>query len=136
MEGMALPKYFISVISGKHVCSIYRELNRNGTNRVYTGNEAQALSVQRRLETKPSPKLDNPALTQEIMALFKQDRSADQISGRRGVRHPDQREKQASTSTVYTCLYGESPRAERALQTKTGETTPAEGDKRPPWADT
>jgi IS30 family transposase len=108
MEGMALPKCYMSVIVGKHPSSIYRELSRNGTTGVYTGHEAQALSVQRRLETKPSPKLDNPALTREIMSLFKQDLSADQISGRLGVRYPDQREKQASTSTIYTYLYEET----------------------------
>jgi IS30 family transposase len=32
MEGMALPKSYSAVILGKHLSSIYRELNRNGTN--------------------------------------------------------------------------------------------------------
>jgi IS30 family transposase len=71
MEGMALPKCFMLVILGKHPSSIYRELNRNGSGGVYTGNEAQAASAQRRLESKPSPKLDDRALTREIMGLFK-----------------------------------------------------------------
>jgi IS30 family transposase len=104
MEGMALPKCYMSVIVGKHPSSIYRELSRNGTDGVYTGNEAQALSVQRRLETKPSPKRDDGALMREIMMLFKQDLSADQIAGRLGVLYPGQREKQASPSTIYTYL--------------------------------
>jgi IS30 family transposase len=108
MEGMVLPKCFISVILGKHVSSIYRELSRNGTDGVYTGTEAQAVSVQRRLDTKPSPKLDDPVLTREIMALFKQDLSPDQISGWLGVGYPDRREKQASPSTVYRYLYQET----------------------------
>jgi IS30 family transposase len=95
MEGMKLPKSSISVILGKHQSSIYRQINRNRTDGVYTGNEAQALSVQRRRDTKPSPKLDDPALTREILALFKQDLSADQISGRLGVRYPKEREKRA-----------------------------------------
>jgi IS30 family transposase len=111
MKGMTLPKCFISVILGKHVSSIYRELNRNGTDGVYTGNEAQALSIERCLETKPSPRLDDHALTRDIVSLFKQDLSADQISGRLGIRYPDQRERQVSTSTVYTCLYGETAKA-------------------------
>jgi IS30 family transposase len=42
------------------------------------------------------------------MSLFKQDLSADQISGRLEVLYPEQPEKQASTSTVYACLYGET----------------------------
>jgi IS30 family transposase len=108
MEGMALPKTYISVILGKHQSSIYRELNRNRTNGVYTGNEAQTLSVQRRLETKPSPKLDDPALTREIMRLFKQDLSADQIAGRLRVHYPDRKEQQASPSTIYTAIYRET----------------------------
>jgi IS30 family transposase len=108
MEGMALPKSYSALILGKHLSSIYREINRNGTDGVYTGNEAQALSVQRRLETKPSPKLDDPVLTRKIMRLFKQDLPPDQISGRLGTVYPDQKEKQASPSTIYTCIYRET----------------------------
>jgi IS30 family transposase len=92
MEGMGLPKDYMAVILGKHQSSIYRELNRNEAGGVYTGNEAHQASVQRRLDSKPSPKLDDPALTREIMRLFKQDLSADQISGRLGALYPDQPE--------------------------------------------
>ena len=108
MEGMGLPKSFMAVILGKHQSSIYREFNRNGSGGVYTGNEAQEASVQRRLDNKPSPKMDDHALMREITALFKKDLSPDQISGRLGVLYPEQREKQASTSTVYTHLYRET----------------------------
>jgi IS30 family transposase len=108
MEGMGLPKCYRAVILGKHQSSIYRELNRNGTCGVYTGSEAQQASAQRRLENKPSPKLDDPALRREIMRLFKQDLSADHIAGRLEALYPEQREKQASTSTVYACLYEET----------------------------
>jgi IS30 family transposase len=108
MEGMGLPKRFMSVILCKHPSSVYRELNRNRTGGVYTGNEAQQASAQRRLEAKPSPKLDDPALTREIMRLFKQDLSPDQISGRLEVLYPFQPEKQASTSTIYTCVCRET----------------------------
>jgi IS30 family transposase len=83
---------------------IYRGLNRNVAGGVYTGNEAQAASAQRRLESKPSPKLDDHALTREIPRLFKQDLSPDQISGRLEVLYPERPEKQASTSTVYACV--------------------------------
>jgi IS30 family transposase len=108
MEGMALPRSCISVILGKHLSSIYREINRNGTDGVYTGSEAQALSVQRRLETKPSPKLDDPALTRKIMSLFKQDLSPDQISGRLRTVYPERKGKQASPSTIYRYVYQET----------------------------
>jgi IS30 family transposase len=108
MEGMGLPICYRAVILGKHQSSIYRELNRNRTGCVYTGTVAQAASVQRRLDNKPSPKLDNPALTREIMRLFKQDLSPDQISGRLGVVCPEQPERQASPSTIYIYLYRET----------------------------
>ncbi|MDR2741525.1 MAG: IS30 family transposase [Treponema sp.] len=108
MEGMGLPTSYRAVIFGKHLSSIYRELNRNSTGGVYTGNEAQQTSMQRRLDNKPSPKLDDHKLTREIMRLFKQDLSADQISGRLGVLYPERKEKQASPSTIYTCLYRET----------------------------
>jgi hypothetical protein len=51
---------------------------------------AQALSAQRRLDHKPSPNLDDPALMREIIRLFKQDLSPDQISDRLGTVYPDQ----------------------------------------------
>jgi IS30 family transposase len=108
MEGMGLPICYRAVILGKHQSSIYRELNRNRTGCVYTGNEAHQASVQRRLDNKPSPKLDDDALTREIMRLFRGDLSPDQISGRLGVVYPEQPERQASTSTIYACLYRET----------------------------
>jgi IS30 family transposase len=75
---------------------------------VYTGNEAHALSEQRRLETKPSPKLDDRALTREIMGLFKQDLSVGQISGRLGILYPGRKGKQVSPSTIYWYVYQET----------------------------
>jgi IS30 family transposase len=108
MEGMGLSKSDMAVILGKHPGSIYRELKRNGTDGVYTGSGAQALSVQRRLETRPSPKLGSPALTGEILNLFKGDLSPDQISGRLGILYPEEPEMRASPSAIYTCLYGET----------------------------
>jgi IS30 family transposase len=108
MDGMGLPKSFISVIVGKHHSSIYRELNRNGSGGVYTGAEAQAASEQRRLDTKPRPKTDDAALMREITGLFKKDRSPDQISGRLRVKYRDRPGKPASTSTIYQHLYQET----------------------------
>jgi IS30 family transposase len=108
MEGMNLPKTYQAVILGKHLSSIYREINRNGSDSVYTGNEAQAISEQRRFENKPCPKRGNQVLMSEITTLFKKDISPEQISGRLGVLYPDQSEMQASTSTIYTHLYQET----------------------------
>jgi IS30 family transposase len=107
MEGMALPTCYMSVILGKRPSGVYRELNRNRTGGVYTGNEARQASERRRPDNKSSPKPDDHALAQEIPGLFKQDLSADQISGRLEVLYPEQPEKQASPSAIYTFLYGE-----------------------------
>jgi IS30 family transposase len=108
MEGMGLPKSSMAVILGKHPSSVYRELSRNRTGGVYTGSEASEASERRRADNKPSPKLDSHALTREIMILFKQDLSPDQISGRLKAVYPGRPEKQASTSAIYTCIYRET----------------------------
>ncbi|MDR1986764.1 MAG: hypothetical protein LBP88_07330 [Treponema sp.] len=108
MEGMALPKCYMAVILGKHPSSVYCELRRNSTGGVYSGQEAHEASEQRRVDTKPYPKLDHPVLTGEIMRLFPQDLSPEQISGRLGVLYPEKKKKQASPSTIYTVLYRET----------------------------
>jgi IS30 family transposase len=139
MEGMGLPKSYMSVLLGKHPSSIYREIRRNGSGGIYTGTEARQASVQRRMDNKPSPKLDEPALTREITCLFKQDLSADQIAGRLEALYPDQPEKRASPSTIYTYLYRETakdPALKEHFRQKTGKTAPSEGDERPPGPDT
>jgi IS30 family transposase len=82
---MGLPKSGMDVIPGKNPSSVYRELNRNSTGGVYTGSEARVPSGQRRLDSRPSPKLGNPALTGKIIHLFKEDLFPEQISGRLGV---------------------------------------------------
>ena len=108
MEGMGLSKDCMAVILGKHPGSIYRELKRNRAGGVYTGTEAQQASDQRRKDNKPSPKLGDAALAEEIMKMFKEDLSPDQISGRLKVLYPEQPEKQASTSAIYACIYRET----------------------------
>jgi IS30 family transposase len=108
MAGMGLPKNYMAVILGKHQSTIYREFSRNGSGGVYTGNEAQAASEQRRLDNKPCPKTGDYALMNGITVLFKKDLSPDQISGRLRAEHPDEPEKQASTSTIYKHVYQET----------------------------
>jgi IS30 family transposase len=105
MEGMGLPKSYMSVIPGKYQSGIYREFNRNGSGGVYTGNEAQGAGGQGRPDNKPDPKTDDYAPVGEITALFKKDLSPDQISGRLKVNYPDRPEKRSSTSTIYTHIY-------------------------------
>jgi IS30 family transposase len=55
---------------------------------VYTGNEAQTAGEQRRLDSKPSPKIDDRELMDEITKMFKAGLSPDQISGRLSAEHP------------------------------------------------
>jgi IS30 family transposase len=82
MEGMLLPTSYRAAIPGKSPSGIYGGLSRNGTDSMYTGSESRKSSVQRRMDNKPSPKLDDHTLTREIMGLLKQDLSAGRISGR------------------------------------------------------
>jgi IS30 family transposase len=67
---MGLSKSEMAALLGKHPGSIYRELSRNGIGGVYTGSEARRAAEQRRLDSKPSPKLGSPALTQKILDRF------------------------------------------------------------------
>jgi IS30 family transposase len=101
---MGLPNCYSAVILDKYPSCIYREADRNRTGCVYTGNEAKKASVQRRLDNKPRPKRDGPALMREIMRLFKQDLPAGRISGRLEARYPFQPDKQASPPAIYTGL--------------------------------
>jgi hypothetical protein len=61
LDGIGLPKSYMPVIFGKHPSGIYHEILRNGSGGIYTGAKVQQASVQRRLDNKPSPKLDDPA---------------------------------------------------------------------------
>jgi IS30 family transposase len=67
---MELSKSEMAALLGKHPGSVYRELSRNGTGGVYTGSDAQRAAEQRRLDGKPSPQLDCPALTEKILDMF------------------------------------------------------------------
>ncbi|MDR0637385.1 MAG: hypothetical protein LBG27_00510, partial [Spirochaetaceae bacterium] len=58
MIGMGLHKDTISVILGKDLSSVYRELNRNSSEGIYTGREAQYEAENRRREAKDRPKME------------------------------------------------------------------------------
>jgi IS30 family transposase len=82
MTGMGLPKDVVSVILGKDLSSVYRELNRNSGEGIYTGREARCEAETRRREAKDSPKMNDPLLMGIVMDLFKKDCPPDQIAGR------------------------------------------------------
>jgi IS30 family transposase len=131
MAGMGLPKNYMAVILGRHPSSIYREFSRNGSGGVYTGNEAQAASEQRRRDSKPGPKIDSRELMDGITKMFKADLPPDQISGRLRAEHPDEPEKQASTSTVYRHLYRKRRKTPRSKPVSGKNTrNPARGAAR------
>ncbi|MDR1232441.1 MAG: hypothetical protein LBK61_13695 [Spirochaetaceae bacterium] len=70
--------------------------------------QGKHITLLRRLETKPSPKLGNPVLAQEIIRLSKEDLSPEQISGWLVILYPEQPEMRASAFAIYTCLCGET----------------------------
>jgi IS30 family transposase len=71
MTGMGLPQDAISVILGKDLSSVYRELNRNSSEGLYTGGEAHNEAEIRRQEAKDRPKLNGPVLMGIVMDVFK-----------------------------------------------------------------
>ena len=57
MIGMGLPKDAISVILGKDLSSVYRELNRNSSEGIYIGREALYEAESRRRAGTGSPRI-------------------------------------------------------------------------------
>jgi IS30 family transposase len=105
MINMKVPKQYISVIFGKHLSSVYRELKRNSNCAVYTGREAQLISALRRSDEKPKPKTDNSMLMDKVMEMFKKDMSPEQISGRLKLQYGKNSEFNVSSETIYAYLY-------------------------------
>jgi len=105
MIGMGLSRNYISVILGKHLSSVYRELNGNSCEGIYTGREAQYEAEDRRRIAKDSPKMNDPVLMGEVRELFKRDYSPDQIAGRLKGIYAENPEKWVSHETIYRYLY-------------------------------
>jgi IS30 family transposase len=124
----------MSVILGKHPSSVYCELRWNSTGGVCSGQETHGASEQRRVDTKPCPKIDHPVLTGEIMRLFPQDLSPEQISGRLGVHTPKRRKSRLHHRLSTPSSTGKRHKTRR-LKYISDKTTPSEGDKRPPGPD-
>jgi IS30 family transposase len=109
MIGMGLSKDVISVILGKDLSSVYRELNRNSGEGIYTGREAHYEAEARRREAKDSPKMNDPLLMGIVMDLFKKDYSPDQIAGRLRSNYPETPEMWVSYETIYQYVYRKMP---------------------------
>jgi IS30 family transposase len=101
MTGMGLPKDVISGILGKDLSRVYRELNRNSGEGIYTGREAHYEAETRRREAKDSPKMNDPLLMGIVMDLFKKDYSPNQIAGRLKREYPGNPEMRVSHETIY-----------------------------------
>jgi IS30 family transposase len=106
---MGLSKDVISVILGKDLSSVHRELNRNSGEGIYTGREAHYEAESRRREAKDSPKMNDSVLMGIVMDLFKKDCSPDQIAGRLKSDCPENPEMWVSHETVYQYLYRKMP---------------------------
>lgn len=102
---MQLDTAIIARIMGKHSATIYREAKRNSTLGYYVASGAQVKAVTRRYDTKPLPKQGNKVLMQDIKRRFVQDHSPEQIAGRLKLEYPGQKERHASTETIYQYLY-------------------------------
>jgi IS30 family transposase len=135
MTGMGLSKDAISVILGKDLSSVYRELNRNSGEGIYTGREAPSEAETRRREAKDSPKMNGPVLMGIVMDLFKKDYSPDQIAGRLRRDYPETPEMWVSHETIYQSGNVQPTRIEEAFQTSAPASAFQEREKRAAGAD-
>jgi IS30 family transposase len=105
MIGMGLPRNYISVILGKRLGSVYRELNGNSSEGIYTGREAQYEAEDRRRTAKDSPQMNDPIPMREVLELLKKDYSPDQIAERLKSIYAENPKKWVSHETIYRYLY-------------------------------
>ena len=59
---LSIDKSIIARILGKHISTVYREVTRNTSTGYYIATEAHKWASNRRLKTKPQPKLGNAEL--------------------------------------------------------------------------
>ena len=102
---LSLDKSIIARMLGKHISSIYREVNRNSNKGSYIASAAKDYASNRRIESKPQPKLGNSTLMRDIKKRFLQDHSPEQIAGRLKLDYPGQKDCHASIEFIYQYLY-------------------------------
>ena len=97
---------------GRSKSTISRECARNTGAKAYTSKFAQQRSDRRRCFARPQPKLhrDGP-LFKIVGDYLRQHWSPQQIAGQLKKLHPDNKRKQVSHESIYTCIYAQ-PRGE------------------------
>lgn len=97
---------------GRSKSTISRECQRNAGGKGYNSKFAQQRSDKRRCFARPQPKLgrDGP-LFKIVRDYLRQRWSPQQIAGQLKKLHPDNKRKQVSHESIYTCIYAQ-PRGE------------------------
>jgi IS30 family transposase len=119
MLGMGLAKDRIARLLGKHISTIYREINRNIHGTMYIGLDASYYARKRRRDTKPKPKRDNKPLMDYVESLIEKDWSPERIAGRIKKDNPDNSAKWISHETIYQYIYErmrEKPELKRRMR--------------------
>lgn len=103
---IGIDKSIISRLMGRHISSLYRELDRNAIKGLYISGKAHRAAVKRRFECRSSPVLQNKPLIRCVERLLRNELSPDEIVGRIKVekQHPDWH---ISHETIYKHIYEE-----------------------------
>ena len=97
---------------GRSKSTISRECQRNAGAKAYTSRFAQQRSDRRRCFARPQPKLHRDGSLFKIVGDYlRQHWSPQQIAGQLKKLHPDNKRKQVSHESIYTCIYAQ-PRGE------------------------
>jgi IS30 family transposase len=91
----------VAQLMNRHVCTIYRELNRNSGARGYRAQHAQRMAEDRRQASRRPCKLVDSALRHCAAQRLKEAWSPDQIAGRMRLDHASEPESRVCATTIY-----------------------------------
>lgn len=108
MKLLSLPMDEAARILGKHVSSLYREIDRNSKHGCYLAQAAEELAKKRRLESRDMPVRGNQKLMATVERLLKQKEAPDQIAGRIKLERKAEEGWQISHETIYQYVYDQA----------------------------
>jgi transposase, IS30 family len=95
----------ISILLDKAPSTIYRELKRNSTDRIYVSRLAIEKSANRRFCSKSSPVLGNSILIATVVKMIRQEVSPEQIAGRITLEKGHIPKWKISHESIYQYIY-------------------------------
>jgi IS30 family transposase len=95
----------ISVVLGRAVSTISREVSRNGGRVIYRATAAQQRAVDQARRPKPCLLAQRPALREKVVILLREEWSPEQIVGHLRLHHEDDQAMRISHETIYRSIY-------------------------------